>query len=123
MLKFGSDRNWANEVLGLRQAYNLPLNDNNIKNMGYSDWRHLVNNTIRKNAFLELSEMSSTDAESSHLAYNSLKISEYICKLNPQCARIMFKTIKYYLAFPFCKQYDETTNHSSHPILDPSVML
>ena len=24
-LKFGSEANWANNILGLRQAYNLPL--------------------------------------------------------------------------------------------------
>ena len=27
MLKFGSEANWANNILGLRQAYNFPLND------------------------------------------------------------------------------------------------
>ena len=33
MLKFENETNWANNVLGLRRAYNLPLNDENkIKN-------------------------------------------------------------------------------------------
>ena len=27
VLKFGSEDNWANNILGLRQAYNFPLND------------------------------------------------------------------------------------------------
>ena len=34
MLKFENETNWANNVLGLRRAYNLPLNDKNkIKNV------------------------------------------------------------------------------------------
>ena len=33
MLKFGSEANWANNILGLRQAYNFPFNDANIKCM------------------------------------------------------------------------------------------
>ena len=35
MLKFGSEANWANNILSLRQAYNLPLNDANIKHMDH----------------------------------------------------------------------------------------
>ena len=58
------------------------------------------------------------------MTYNSLKISEYICKLYPQCARIIFKAktrmsdiksnykrkYQYYFTCPFCRQYDETTD-------------
>ena len=33
MLKFENKTNWANNVLGLRRDYNLPLNDDNIKKM------------------------------------------------------------------------------------------
>ena len=33
MLKFDNETNWANNVLGLRRDYNLPLNDDNIKKM------------------------------------------------------------------------------------------
>ena len=33
MLKFDSEDNWANNLLGLRKLYNLPLNDENVKKM------------------------------------------------------------------------------------------
>ena len=33
MLKFENETNWANNVLGLRRDYNLPLNDDNMKKM------------------------------------------------------------------------------------------
>ena len=36
MLKFENETNWANNVLGLRRDYNLPLNDDNIKKMSVS---------------------------------------------------------------------------------------
>ena len=35
MLKFGSEANWANNILGLRKAYNVPLNDADIKRMDH----------------------------------------------------------------------------------------
>ena len=33
MLKFDSEDNWANNLLGLRKLHNLPLNDENVKRM------------------------------------------------------------------------------------------
>ena len=39
MLKFKDESNWGNEVLGLRKKYNLPLKDENIKNMSERDWK------------------------------------------------------------------------------------
>ena len=34
MLKFSEEANWANDFIGLRKKYNLPLRDDNVKNMG-----------------------------------------------------------------------------------------
>ena len=34
MLKFSEEANWANDVIGLQKKYNLPLRDDNVKNMG-----------------------------------------------------------------------------------------
>ena len=33
MLKYSSEKNWANNILDLRRKYNLPLKDENISNM------------------------------------------------------------------------------------------
>ena len=54
MKKFGSEKNWANNMFGLRKAYNLPLNDANVQNMTHKDWKHLVKSTLVRHAFLEL---------------------------------------------------------------------
>ena len=37
MKKFGSEKNWGNNMFGLRKAYNLPLNDTNVQNMSQKD--------------------------------------------------------------------------------------
>ena len=42
MLKFENETNWANNVLGLRRDYNLPVNDDNIKKMSVSHWKYVV---------------------------------------------------------------------------------
>ena len=54
MLKFDSEDNWANNLLGLRKLYNLPLNDENVKKMKTEDWKFLVKNTLKRDAFLQL---------------------------------------------------------------------
>ena len=42
MLKFSEEVNWANDVICLRKKYNLPLHDDNVKNMGVKDWKWMV---------------------------------------------------------------------------------
>ena len=54
MLKFDSEDNWADNVLGLRKLYNLPLNDENVMKMKIEDWKLLVKNTLKWEAFLQL---------------------------------------------------------------------
>ena len=51
MSKIDSDDNWANNLLGLRKLYNLPLNDENVKKMKTEDWKLLVKNTLKRDAF------------------------------------------------------------------------
>ena len=54
MLKFSEEVNWANDVIGLRKKYNLPLHDDNVKNMVVKDWKWIVKSTIYREAFWEL---------------------------------------------------------------------
>ena len=55
MLKFENETNWANNVLGLRRDYNLPLNDDNdIKKMSVNYWKYFVKSAIFKEALLQL---------------------------------------------------------------------
>ena len=91
MLKFGSEANWANNILGLWQAYNLPLNDANIKCMDHRYWKSLVKSTINQVAFSKLVETCSTCGKTSHLTYSRLKTSKYLHELDPQHARVIFR--------------------------------
>ena len=91
MLKFGSEANWANNVLGLQQAYNLPLNDANIKHMDHRYWKSLVKITIKQVASSKLVETCSTSRKTSHLTYPRLKTSKYLHELDPQHARVIFR--------------------------------
>ena len=43
MLKFDNETNWANNVLGLRRDYKLPLNDDNIKKMFFKAKTKMLN--------------------------------------------------------------------------------
>ena len=86
MKKFGSERNWANNMFGLRKAYNLPLNDINVQSIGLEDWRHLV-----RHAFLELKKESAINKKTNHFEFVFLKTAAYLFDLDPQFAHVIFK--------------------------------
>ena len=125
MFKFGSEANWANNILGLQQAYNLPLNEANVKHMDHRYWKSLVNSTINHVAFSELVETCSTGRKTSHLTYPGLKTSKYLDELDPQHARVIFraevrildlkinfkKKYAQNLLSPFCRHDQETLEH------------
>ena len=125
MLKFGSEANWANNILGLRQAYNFPLNDANIKCMDHRYWKSLVKSTINQVAFSKLVETCSICRKTSHPTYSRLKTSKYLHELDPQHARVIFRAKvrildlkinfkkKYAqdLLCPFCRHDQETFEH------------
>ena len=53
MLKFKDETNWGNEAFGLRKKYNLPLKDENIKNVSERDWKSFVKSSVDRKAFLK----------------------------------------------------------------------
>ena len=75
MLKFENETNWANNVLGLRRAYNLPLNDENeikkknvnIKKMSVSHWKYFVKSAKFKEALLQLQVELSSNRKTNHI--------------------------------------------------------
>ena len=69
VLKFEDETNWGNEVLGLRKKYNLPLKDENIKNMSERDWKSIVKSSVYREAFLQLQVELSMNRKTSHLSY------------------------------------------------------
>ena len=91
MLKFDSEDNWANNLLGLRKLYNLPLNDENVNKMKTEDWKLLVKNTLKRDAFLQLEAQCLANRKTCHLSYDRLKAQDYLFSLEPKCARIIFR--------------------------------
>ena len=121
MLKFKDETNWGNEVLGLRKKYNLPLKEENIKNMSERDWKSVVNISVYREAFLQLQVEFSINRKTSHLSCNKLCTKDYLKQLPPSLAKVVFRAktrmldIKtnykneYYenLKCPFCCELDE----------------
>ena len=90
MLKFKDETNWGNEVLGLRKTYNLPLKDENIKNMSERDWKSFVKSSVYRDAFLQLQVELSMNRKTSHLSYSKLCTKDYLKRLSPSLARVVF---------------------------------
>ena len=54
MLKYQAQRNWANNVHELHSKYSLPLSDENVCNITCDTWKRMVNDPIKRMAFLSL---------------------------------------------------------------------
>ena len=116
---------WGNEVLGLRKKYNLPLKDENIKNMSERDWKSIVKSSVHREALLQLQVELSMNRKTSHLSYNKLCTQDYLKQLPPSLAKVVFRAktrmldiktnykSKYYenLKCPFCCVLDESFGH------------
>ena len=127
MLKFENETNWANNVLGLRRDYNLPLNYDNIKKMSVSQWKYFGKSAIFKEALLQLQVELSSNGKTNHITYqhSSLKPNDYLLQLPAHLTRLVFKAktrmldikinserkYKNCLHCPSCSEYDETFEH------------
>ena len=75
MLKFKDETNWGNEVPGLtKKKYNLPLKDENMKNMSVRDWKSFVRNSVYREAFHQLQVEPSMNRKTNHLLYTGCPI-------------------------------------------------
>ena len=93
MLKFENEINWANNVLGLRRDYDLPLNNDNTKKMSVSHWKYFVKSSIFKEALLQLQVELSSNRKTNHITHqhSSLKPNDYLLQLPSNLARLVFK--------------------------------
>ena len=91
MLRFSEEVNWASDVVGLRKKHNLPLHDDNVKNMGVKNWKWIAKSTIYREAFWELKAECYSNKKTSHIAYKRFGTSDYLLKLSPELARFVFK--------------------------------
>ena len=124
-VKYEFQKNWANYMLELRRTYNLPLRDEDVRTMSVKQWKAFVNNVISEEAFNRLKIHCLNNRKTCHLHYESFSRADYIEKLQPNLARIIFKARtrmfhikvnfkkKYHFNIwcPFCKREDETFDH------------
>ena len=90
-LKYVAEKNSANYIQDLRYTYNLPLNDDNVRQMSLDQWKAFVKIVIWDEAFMQLMAQRKGNKKTTHLTYHSIKRAEYLEKLEPNSARIVFK--------------------------------
>ena len=124
-LKYVAEQNWANYIQDLRHTYNLPVSDDNVRQMTLEQWKVFVKTVIWDEAYMRRMAQYKGNKETMHLTYHSIKRAEYLEKLEPNLARIVFKARvrmfdikvncknKYLtdLSCPFCKMETETFDH------------
>ena len=90
-------------------------------------WKTLVKNTVRREAFLCLTQECRDNRKTSHLTYEKLGTAKYMVSLKPHLARTYFrvrlkmfdikcnfkKKYSFNLSCPFCKNHDEDFKHFS----------
>ena len=88
MLKYKEEINWADDVIGLRKKYNLPLSD---ENMQMNDWKSFVKSVIYEEAFMELQIECSYNKKTSHISYEHFQTCDYVNSLPQKQAKLIFK--------------------------------
>ena len=73
------------------QKYNLPLKDENIKNMPEMDLKSIVKSSVYREAFLQLQVELSMNRKTSHLSYSKLCTKRYVEQLPPSLTKVVFR--------------------------------
>lgn len=91
-LKFVGERNWANEVAGLRMMYEISEDDSQIPEYSKDKWKFIVKTKITSYALKRLNEDMSNQKHGSQLGErNQLKPLPYLEALKPHQARTVFQ--------------------------------
>ena len=91
MLKYEFEPNWANNILGLWEKYNLPLKDLNIQKLSEPQWKTIVKSQVRKFVFHTLCNECSQLKKASYMRYTKLEQPTYLTELDPKYAQMIFK--------------------------------
>ena len=79
------EKNWANEMMGLRSRYGLPIYDEEVECTGKTEWCKKVKGAIYRFAPNELNTASKASYKTNMLPFHSnLKCQEYITSLHPK---------------------------------------
>ena len=83
MSKYEFEPNWANNVLGSREKYNLPPNDLNIQNLSKPQRKTMMKSQVRKFVFNTLCNECSQLKKASYMRYTKLEQPTYLTELDP----------------------------------------
>ena len=124
-MKFSTEKNWANEVSGLRQKYKISERDDEIVLLTKEKWKRTVENKIKAYALKELNqEMGDLKHGDTRETYKELETQSYMKTLQPTKSRKLFhirtgvldvKTVRRYWysdgVCRLCNKTDETVDH------------
>ena len=88
------EKNWANEVMGLRSMYGIPICDEEVEYTGKAEWCKKVKGAIYCFALNQLNTAckASIRSKTNVLPFHSnLKCQGYITSLHPKLSRLLFK--------------------------------
>ena len=124
---FEYEKNWFNEVVGLRDKYGISETDEQIREMSREKWKATVKGCIFKYALDKLNQENSCKSKTSHHPdYEKLETQEYFSYLRPADARLYFaircgivnlKSLRKYnydeddRTCRLCERDDETLDH------------
>ena len=130
------EKTWANEVMGLRSGYGLPICDEEVECTGKTEWCKKGKGAIYRFALNELNAACKLSSKTNMLPFDSsLKCQEYITSLHPKLSRLLFKAklvmfdikcnfkneYRSNLLCPICSVTDENLQHltvcSSNPYI------
>ena len=66
-LKYVTEKNWANYIQDLRHTCNLPLSDDNVRQMTWEQWKVFVKTVIWDEAFKQLMAQCKVNKKTMHL--------------------------------------------------------
>ena len=124
LLKYPFEANWSNEIMTLREKYELHQTDEDVSKMKRNTWKRLVKKTVHKTALKELNDETKSLKKFQLPEYQKLAVQKYLVCLRPQEARTIFqmragvidlKTVRPYQytdsTCRLCKQNDEDIRH------------
>ena len=116
---FEFERNWFNEVCGLRVKYGITETDEEIKDLYKRKWMCIVKNKVYTRALEDLNRENSMKSKTSHHPNRkNLRIQDYFMYLKPvRSGTLDLKTLRKYNyeeADVLCRLYgkeEETADH------------
>ena len=89
--QLSGEKNWANEIKILRQKYEIPESDDQIKELSKEAFKSKVNKAVINYAFNQLKEECKGKSKTCNINYDEFKTQDYLTKLYPWQAELVFR--------------------------------